>query len=182
RSALGAWRAEVPEAAPIERIAPATLAAWRAEAGADADTDADAAVAVIDVTASANYVKRHVPGAWYAVRAQLRAALATIPAARRYVLTCNTSQLAAFAAVDLRALLPAEIGVFVLDGGTLAWIDAGLPVEAGETRLATPRTDRYRRPYEGTDNAAAAMQAYLDWEFGLVEQLGRDGTHHFQVI
>ncbi|WP_025097532.1 rhodanese-related sulfurtransferase [Burkholderia sp. A1] len=182
RSALGAWRAEVPEAAPIERIAPATLAAWRAEAGADADTDADAAVAVIDVTASANYVKRHVPGAWYAVRAQLRAALATIPAARRYVLTCNTSQLAAFAAVDLRALLPAEVGVFVLDGGTLAWIDAGLPVEAGETRLATPRTDRYRRPYEGTDNAAAAMQAYLDWEFGLVEQLGRDGTHHFQVI
>jgi hypothetical protein len=26
------------------------------------------------------------------------------------------------------------------------------------------------------------MQAYLDWEFGLVEQLGRDGTHHFRVI
>ncbi|MDC6134264.1 hypothetical protein PPH41_42340, partial [Burkholderia gladioli] len=49
-------------------------------------------------------------------------------------------------------------------------------------RPATPRTDRYRRPYEGTDNAAAAMQAYLDWEFGLVEQLGRDGTHHFKVI
>jgi hypothetical protein len=26
------------------------------------------------------------------------------------------------------------------------------------------------------------MQAYLDWEFGLVEQLGRDGTHGFVVI
>jgi len=26
------------------------------------------------------------------------------------------------------------------------------------------------------------MQAYLDWEFGLVEQLGRDGTHGFHVI
>ncbi|MFO6385540.1 hypothetical protein ACLBYN_74110, partial [Pseudomonas aeruginosa] len=23
---------------------------------------------------------------------------------------------------------------------------------------------------------------YLDWEFGLVEQLGRDGTHGFFVI
>ena len=41
---------------------------------------------------------------------------------------------------------------------------------------------RYRRPYEGTDAPPEAMQAYLDWEFGLVEQLGRDGTHHFQVI
>jgi len=26
------------------------------------------------------------------------------------------------------------------------------------------------------------MQGYLDWEFGLVEQLGRDGTHGFKVI
>jgi hypothetical protein len=26
------------------------------------------------------------------------------------------------------------------------------------------------------------MQGYLDWEFGLVEQLARDGTHHFKVI
>lgn len=41
---------------------------------------------------------------------------------------------------------------------------------------------RYRRPYEGTDAPPEAMQAYLDWEFGLVEQLARDGTHHFQVI
>jgi hypothetical protein len=55
-------------------------------------------------------------------------------------------------------------------------------VEAGEQRLASPRTDRYRRPYEGTDNAQAAMQAYLDWEFGLVAQLKRDGTHHFAPV
>lgn len=41
---------------------------------------------------------------------------------------------------------------------------------------------RYRRPYEGTDAPVAAMQAYLDWEFGLVEQLGRDGTHFFDVL
>ena len=25
------------------------------------------------------------------------------------------------------------------------------------------RRDRYRRPYEGTDNSAEAMQAYLEW-------------------
>jgi hypothetical protein len=48
--------------------------------------------------------------------------------------------------------------------------------------LLSEPIDRYKRPYEGTDNAQAAMQAYLDWEFGLVEQLGRDGTHHFWVL
>ncbi|CKV18274.1 Predicted metal-dependent enzyme of the double-stranded beta helix superfamily [Mycobacterium tuberculosis] len=26
------------------------------------------------------------------------------------------------------------------------------------------------------------MQAYLDWEYGLVAQLERDGTHHFSVL
>jgi hypothetical protein len=41
---------------------------------------------------------------------------------------------------------------------------------------------RYRRPYEGTDVDTGAMQAYLDWEFGLVAQLRRDATHGFFVI
>ena len=40
----------------------------------------------------------------------------------------------------------------------------------------------YRRPYEGTDVDAALMQAYLDWEYGLVGQLERDGTHGFTVL
>lgn len=44
------------------------------------------------------------------------------------------------------------------------------------------RAARYKRPYEGTDNPQASMQAYLDWELGLVAQLERDGTHHFKVI
>ena len=67
-------------------------------------------------------------------------------------------------------------------GRNVAWIVAGLPVESGETRLASPRIDRYRRPYEGTDNAHEAMSAYLEWEYGLVAQLERDGTHGFFVI
>ncbi|WP_431822701.1 rhodanese-related sulfurtransferase [Burkholderia sp. F1] len=164
-----------PAAPAAAEVSPATLAGWLREAAPDE-------IAIVDVTASANYVKRHVPGAWFAVRAQLRDALAAIPAARRYVFTCGSSLLARFAAADARALLPASAQIVVLAGGTAAWIDAGLPVESGDTRLASPRIDRYRRPYEGTDNAAAAMQAYLDWEFGLVDQLRRDGTHHFRVI
>jgi len=47
-----------------------------------------------------------------------------------------------------------------------------------------PRSNkgRYKRPYEGTDSPASAMRAYLEWEFGLVEQLKRDGTHGFFVV
>jgi 3-mercaptopyruvate sulfurtransferase SseA len=88
--------------------------------------------------------------------------------------------LARFAIAELQALTGKP--VYLLQGGTGAWIDQGLPLEAGETRLAALRIDRYRRPYEGTDNPREAMQGYLDWEFGLVEQLRRDATHGFQVI
>ena len=136
--------------------------------------------AVLDFTTSVNYVKRHIPGAWFVLRCELAAAVTRIPAAQRYVLTCGSSLLARYAAADLARLTGAE--VFVLEGGTQAWIDAGLPLEQGETNLASPRTDRYRRPYEGTDNPREAMQGYLDWEYGLVAQLGRDGTHGFSVI
>ena len=27
-----------------------------------------------------------------------------------------------------------------------------------------------------------AMRAYLEWQYGLVAQLGRDGTHGFSVL
>lgn len=173
RSERGTSAAPVPEADAVDSVSPAELAKWLEDAS-------EGDIAVLDVTASANYVKRHIPGAWFAIRAQLAQALATIPSAKRYVLTCGTSQLARFAAADLKRLTSAQ--VVVLEGGTTAWIDAGLPLESGETRLAVPRTDRYRRPYEGTDNASAAMQAYLDWEFGLIAQLDRDGTHFFEVV
>ncbi|SFP62807.1 Rhodanese-like domain-containing protein [Variovorax sp. OK605] len=169
--------AHPPVAAVVGEVTPAELAALLKQEG----------TALIDVTTGINYVKRHIPGAWFVIRAQLPHAVdAVIPASRRYVLTCGSSLLARYAAADLRALLDARgqrgVEVLVLTGGNTAWFAAGLEAETGETRLGTPRTDRYRRPYEGTDAPTEAMQAYLDWEFGLVAQLGRDGTHHFKVI
>lgn len=135
---------------------------------------------VLDFTTSVNYMKRHIPSAWFVLRSQLKQALQTVPTAKRYVLTCGSSALARFAVQEVQNETGAE--VYVLQGGTLAWISEGLSLEHGETHLASPRIDRYRRPYEGTDNPREAMQGYLDWEFGLVAQLDRDGTHGFQVI
>jgi rhodanese-related sulfurtransferase len=158
---------------PIAAISPLQLAqSLRSEVAGS--------TAVLDLTGSANYVKRHIPGAWFVLRSELAQAVAQIPPAQRYVLTCGSSRLARYAAADLARLTGAEVRV--LEGGTQAWIEADLTLEAGETRLASQRNDRYRRPFEGTGHSHAAMQAYLDWEFGLVEQLERDGTHGFHVI
>jgi rhodanese-related sulfurtransferase len=139
-------------------------------------------VAVLDVGASANYVRRHIPGAWFVLRSQLADALTKIPPAQHYILVCETGRLSRHAVADLRTLLGDRADVRFLAGGTAAWSASGGALQTGETALASPRIDRYRRPYEGTDNQHAAMQAYLDWEYGLVAQLARDGTHGFFVI
>ena len=170
----------LPPAPPYESITAQQLWQWLQAASAMQDT------VLLDFTGSANYVKRHIPGARFALRSQLAAILqrtATAkPAkpAKRYVLTCGSSLLAGYAAGDVQQLTSQP--VFVLEGGTAAWIAAGLPLETGETAMASPRIDRYRRPYEGTDNPVAAMQAYLDWEYGLVAQLAADGSHGFFVV
>jgi rhodanese-related sulfurtransferase len=81
---------------------------------------------------------------------------------------------------DMTASWLAQMGweTYVLDGGYDRALEVGPPVDL-------PKPDpshRYRRPYEGTDVDTGAMQAYLDWEFGLVAQLRRDATHGFFVI
>jgi rhodanese-related sulfurtransferase len=80
---------------------------------------------------------------------------------------------------DMTASWLAQMGweVYVLEGGDRV-------LEAGPPQIL-PKPDpsqRYRRPYEGTEASREAMQAYFDWEYGLVEQLKRDGTHGFFVI
>ncbi|MDA8456110.1 rhodanese-like domain-containing protein [Acidovorax sp. GBBC 3334] len=170
-------------AGPLNGVSPRQLARWLGlvdEENVGVAAGGAANVAVLDFTASARYVQRHIPGAWFALRSALPAALAAIPRAGRYVLTCGTGFLARYAAQDVARWTGAPVSV--LEGGTQAWIDAGLPLDQGEARLASPRTDRYRRPYEGTDAPREAMQAYLDWEFGLIAQLDRDGTHAFTAV
>ena len=142
---------------------------------------AEDAVTLLNVAPSAVHVKGHIPGAWWALRSQLSAALAGLPKPPlRIVVTCGNDDLARLVAADLRAMT--DVPVAVLEGGNAAWAAKGRPLETGEARLLSPRIDRYRRPYEGTDAPREAMQAYLDWEFGLVAQLARDATHNFQVL
>jgi len=166
----GAWTPRLPHLPDVQTLSPRDLA----------QAIADEAVVVIDLAPSPRHRKAHVPGAWFAIRAQLPETLNTLPADKAIVLTSPDGVLAALAAPEVEALT--DRSVHVLAGGTEGWIAAGRAVEAGLTRAANAPTDVYKRPYEGTDNAVDAMQAYLDWEFGLVDQLARDGTHGFYVI
>ncbi len=68
--------------------------------------------------------------------------------------------------------------VYVLEGSYDRALESGPP----KILPAPDPSQCYRRPYEGTTASREAMQAYLDWEYGLVDQLRRDGTHGFFVI
>jgi rhodanese-related sulfurtransferase len=138
------------------------------------------AVTVVDLCSSREYAEGHVPGAWFALRSQLGNTPSAVWCGVPCVLVSGDDALARFAAVELEALtgMPPR----VLAGGMAAWRAQGRPLETGHSRSLSPAIDRYKRPYEGTDNPTEAMQAYLDWEFGLVKQLERDNTHHFRVL
>ena len=114
------------------------------------------------------------------IRARLAAGLGDVKTCWPLVLASPDDRLARFAAPEVARLTGQA--PLVLGGGTSAWAAAGLPLETGLGRAITSADDVYRRHYEGTDNAPAAMQAYRDWEYGLVDQLARDGTHGFYVI
>ena len=159
---------------PVPEVDPATLKEWLA--------NRSNLSMVIDVGDSATYVKRHIPGAWWLLRSQLAQDFTRVHKANRYVLTCADGRASRYAVAELKPLVRAGVEVLWLPGGNAAWMAQGFSTQQGESYVASPRIDRYRRPYEGTNNPAEAMQAYLDWEYGLVEQLRRDGTHHFKVI
>jgi rhodanese-related sulfurtransferase len=144
---------------------------------------------VVDVDTSRRFQAGHVPCAAWALRTDLRhpGFIDRLGRPDRLVLTSSDGYLAAWAAADLGAeggASPDAGRVVVLAGGTQAWAGSGRTLESGHVAgdMLSPVVDVYRRPYEGTGVDPAVMQAYLDWEYGLVAQLGRDGTHGFMVL
>lgn len=167
-SEIGSWKRPLPTISATKEISSDSLKDWL-DSG---DT------VVIDVSKHAQFKKGHIPGAWYLLRSLLDSSVAKLPSASRYVVTCSDGQLSRLVAPELEAKLGGN--VCVLTNGNASWLESGYEMELGETNLASDPIDRYRRPYEGTDVGPEAMRAYLDWEFGLIEQMRRDGTHHFE--
>ena len=140
---------------------------------------------VIDLDTSLRYRDGHVPGAWFAVRANLGKTLPQMlkqqAGAKRIVLVSPDGEIAALAAPEAEAAA-SGVPVAILGGGMKAWRDAGRPVETGHTRMADPPTDVWYRPYDFKEDVEAAMRQYLDWEVDLVPQVKRDGDATFAVF
>ena len=135
---------------------------------------------VLDLASSLAHARGHVPGAHFVIRSRFEADLLSLKGAGEIVLTSPDGRLAALAAADVERIL--GLKPRLLSGGSQAWKAAGLTIEKGFEAALSPPVDVYRRPYEGSDNPVEAMQAYLEWEYGLVAQLARDASHGFFVI
>jgi rhodanese-related sulfurtransferase len=126
---------------------------------------------ILDFGTSIQYRKGHIPGAAWAIRSRLEKHRDLL-SGKTVVCTSPDGVLARYAAADLEAL--------ALEGGTDAWRAAGLPMEAGETRMLEPPEDVYYKPYDGKTQIEAAMRDYLDWEVALVERIRRDPDCRFK--
>ncbi|MDP1752168.1 MAG: rhodanese-like domain-containing protein [Reyranella sp.] len=144
-----------------------------------------AATLVIDLDTSLRYRDGHVPGAWFAVRANLAKTIPEMLAKQkgvtRIVLASPDGEIAALAASEAEAAA-GGLPVAILAGGTAAWRKAELALETGHLRMADPPTDVWYRPYDFKEDVEAAMRQYLDWEVDLVPQVERDGDATFVVL
>ena len=173
---IGPHVPEVPglEGSRADEIAPGDLARALEEKRA----------IVIDLAASPDYRAGHIPGAWFAIRARLADSIARtgakdLTSGAMVVLTSADGVLARLAASELAPLV--EAPVRVLAGGTAAWRQVGLPMAEGFENLADETEDIFWKPYERDGEIEAAMNAYLDWEIGLADQVGRDGGADFSI-
>lgn len=138
-----------------------------------------AALVTVDFGDSRTFKSGHIPGAQWSARSRIADWIGTLPSDQPIVITSTDGILAHYAAHDLRRARE-ELDIRVLEGGTSAWTAAGGEMEAGiEGRNLTRIDDLWWKPYEGKDGVRKAMEDYLTWEVGLVEQVGQDNLVQF---
>jgi rhodanese-related sulfurtransferase len=132
---------------------------------------------IVDLSLSRDYLKAHIPGAWFAIRSRLTAALAKIAPRGTLVLTSEDGVLAGLAAGEAAALL--DRPVRALAGGNAAWLAAGHTLTAADPRMADEALDMWLKPYERGSDTTHAMREYLSWEVDLLARIERDGSADF---
>jgi rhodanese-related sulfurtransferase len=137
------------------------------------------AATIVDLSISRDYLREHIPGAWYAIRARLDRALKNIPLRETLVLTSEDGIVARLAVAEAAALV--GVPVRFLAGGNGAWKAAGYELSA-EPLMADEVVDQWRKPYERVGDTKAAMSEYLAWETDLLPRIQRDGSLRFSCI
>src|SRR5207247_8754033 len=89
---------------------------------------------IVDLSISREYLRAHIPGAWFALRSRLKRALAKMPLRGTLVLTSEDGVLAGRAVPDARAL--PDHPLRPLDGGNTAWVTCGHALTADDPRMA----------------------------------------------
>jgi rhodanese-related sulfurtransferase len=176
------WKqvAVLPEAGTDTVTPEAVLGAPPADAAIDASKVLEIDdVSVIDLSASPNYRRGHIPGAWFAIRARLALAFPKIPLNSTVVLTSEDGVLAGLAIEEARALTTKP--VHWLRGGNAAWAAVGFPL-ATDAKYADEPLDVWLKPYERAGDPKDAMNEYLSWEIDLLDRIKRDGTTHFSAL
>jgi rhodanese-related sulfurtransferase len=135
---------------------------------------------IVDLSLSRDYVKAHIPGAWFAIRSRLAQALPRIPVRGALILTSEDGILAGLAAPEACALT--ALPVRYLEGGNMAWRGAGHTVSANESRMADEPVDAWLKPYERPGDSRSAMAEYLAWETDLLPRIERDGSCKFLSV
>ena len=138
------------------------------------------AVTLVDLEYSKAYRNGHIPGAWFATRTRLGAALEKLRPAECIVLTSPDGDLAHVAAAQLART--SALPVQALGGGTRAWTMAGYPLASGDDRMAEMPDDVWLPAREQGGDRESAMRAYLAWEIDLVNQMATDDDHRFKVV
>ncbi len=136
--------------------------------------------AVIDVSSSTAFCKEHPRGARWVSRSRLNEILPEVGRmAPVVVLDDENGRLAALAVRDLQE---AGIVACVLDGGLLAWKQAGLQTESGSAGAMHDIEDVAEVPFESTNDPELARRDYIDWELQLPTQVRRDGLVTFRPM
>jgi rhodanese-related sulfurtransferase len=165
--------ARAPRRPPLPDVGAATI-------GVDALAGGSADWTIVDLSRSPVYQAGHIPATHFVLASRFAADLSRLPGDGGIVLTSEDGVEALFALADAQAATQRDVRV--LTGGTRAWIASGRALEAKAHSWISQPDDVYKRPYEGTDNAADAMQAYIDWELQLVAQLANDSVSNFHVV
>ena len=129
---------------------------------------------VLDLSTSLRFRRRHIPGAWWAVRSRLSEARSKV-GKEKIVLTSEDGVLAHLAAPEAARLWT---DVKVLEGGNAAWNGEW---EAGIERATTATDDVWYKPYDHGSDYEKHAREYLSWEVALVEQIKRDPTIRFRA-
>src|SRR5665213_1757022 len=151
-------------------------------------------IRILDVRRFDEYATMNIPGSVSVPGAELvlRAGRVAPDPATTIVVNCagRTRSI-----IGAQSLINAGVAnkVVALRNGTMGWTLASQQLEHGADRRGeiglfegaqtNARDVAYRAGVRHVDiEGAGAMQAYLDWEHGLVAQLRRDDTHGFFVI